>query len=110
MSRDGFAHRLAQHVAVAAQKQPSLLSKRVTPHVLRHSCAMHTLAATGDIRKVALWLGHASIQSTEAYLRADPAEKLAVLAAHGSPTLRQGKFRPPSDKLLAMLADVRNTT
>ena len=108
MSRDGFAHRLAQHVAVAAQKQPSLLSKRVTPHVLRHSCAMHTLAATGDIRKVALWLGHASIQSTEAYLRADPAEKLAVLAAHGSPTLRQGKFRPPSDKLLAMLADVRN--
>jgi integrase len=39
---------------------------------------MHTLAATGDIRKVALWLGHASIQSTETYLRADPEEKLQI--------------------------------
>jgi integrase/recombinase XerD len=110
MSRDGFAHRLAQHVALAAEKQPSLAHKRVTPHVLRHSCAMHTLAATGDIRKVALWLGHASIQSTEAYLRADPAEKLAVLAAHGPPAIKQGKFRPPSDALLAMLSDIRNAT
>jgi hypothetical protein len=65
MTRDGFAFRLAEHVKTAATKQPSILGKRVTPHVLRHSCAMHTLAATGDIRKVALWLGHASIQSTE---------------------------------------------
>jgi integrase/recombinase XerD len=106
MSRDGFAHRLALHVDSAAQKQPSLLRKRVTPHVLRHSCAMHTLAATGDIRKVSLWLGHASLQSTEAYLRVDPAEKLAVLAAHAPPTIQQGRFRPP-DRLLASLADIQ---
>ena len=106
MSRDGFAHRLTLHVGIAAQKQPSLLRKRVTPHVLRHSCAMHTLAATGDIRKVSLWLGHASLQSTEAYLRVDPAEKLAVLAAHAAPTIQQGRFRPP-DRLLATLADIR---
>jgi site-specific recombinase XerD len=78
MTRDGFAFRLAEHVKTAATKQPSILGKRVTPHVLRHSCAMHTLAATGDIRKVALWLGHASIQSTETYLRADPEEKLQI--------------------------------
>jgi integrase/recombinase XerD len=78
--------------------------------VLRHSCAIHTLAATGDIRKVSLWLGHASLQSTEAYLRVDPAEKLAVLAAHASPAIQQGRFRPPSDKLLAMLFEVRNAT
>lgn len=81
MTRDGFAFRLAEHVKTAATKQSSILRKRVTPHVLRHSCAMHTLAATGDIRKVALWLGHASIQSTETYLRADPEEKLQILAA-----------------------------
>jgi integrase/recombinase XerD len=110
MTRDGFAHRLAQHVAVAAERQPSLVGKTVTPHVLRHSCAMHTLAATGDIRKVALWLGHASINSTEAYLRADPDEKLAVLAAHAPPTIRAGKFRPPSDPLLVMLGEVRSIT
>jgi site-specific recombinase XerD len=110
MTRDGFAHRLAKHVAVAAKKQPSLANKRVTPHVLRHSCAMHTLAATSDIRKVALWLGHATIKSTEAYLHADRAEKLAVLAAHGPPTIKQGKFSPLSDALLAMLSDTRNAT
>ena len=110
MSRDGFAHRLAQHVAVAAQKEPSLAHKRVTPHVLRHSCAMHSLAATGDIRKVALWLGHASVQSTEAYLRVDPAEKLAMLNIHAPPVIQQGKFRPRSDALLALLSDVRNAT
>jgi len=110
MTRDGFAHRLAEHIAVAARKQPSLLQKRVTPHVLRHSCAMHTLAATGDIRKVALWLGHASIRTTETYLRVDPAEKLAVLAAHAPPPVKPGRFKPPSDKLMAMLAEVRNAT
>ena len=110
MTRDGFAHRLAQHVAAAAKKQPSLKKKRVTPHVLRHSCAMHTLAATGDIRKVALWLGHASIESTEAYLRADPAEKLAVLGANTPPAIKAGKFRPPSDALIATLGDIRNAT
>jgi len=107
MTRDGFAFRLAKHVATAAKKQPSLLGKQVTPHVLRHSCAMHTLAATGDIRKVALWLGHASIQSTEAYLRADPEEKLQILVAHGSPAIRPGRFRPPADPLITMLNEVR---
>src|SRR3954465_4583139 len=108
MTRDGFAHRLAGHVEAAARKAPSLAAKRVTPHVLRHSCAMHTLAATGDIRKVALWLGHASIQSTEHSLRADPTEKLAVLAAHGPPAIKAGRFRPPSDRLMAVLATARD--
>ena len=107
MTRDGFAFRLAEHVKRAAEKQPSILGKRVTPHVLRHSCAMHTLAATGDIRKVALWLGHASIQSTETYLRADPEEKLQILAAHGAPAIRPGRFKPQSDDLLSMLQEIR---
>ncbi len=110
MTRDGFAHRLAVHVAAAGVKRPSILGKHVTPHVLRHSCAMHTLAATGDIRKVSLWLGHASLESTEAYMHADPAEKLAVLAAHGAPTVQRGRFRSPSDRLLAMLAEAASLT
>jgi site-specific recombinase XerC len=76
MTRDGLRSVWPSTSRRRQTKQPSILGKRVTPHVLRHSCAMHTLAATGDIRKVALWLGHASIQSTEAYLRADPEEKL----------------------------------
>ena len=108
LSRDGFAHRLAVHVAAAVRKRPALSEKRVTPHVLRHSCAMHTLEATGDIRKVSLWLGHASLQSTEAYLRVDPGEKLAILAANTAPTVPKGRFRTP-DKLLAMLAEIQKS-
>lgn len=102
LTRSGFEYLLAKHVRAATAKQPSLATKRISPHSLRHSCAMHTLQATGDIRKVALWLGHASLQSTEAYLRADPTEKLEALTAVIPPSLRRGHFRPP-DKLLAML-------
>ena len=109
MTRDGFAYRLRQHVVVAERTAPSIADKHVTPHVLRHSCAMHTLQATGDVRKVALWLGHASLQTTEMYLRADPTEKLALLDAHHAPLIKPGKFRPPSDKLMAILAAATST-
>lgn len=104
MSRSGFAYILAKHAAAAARKQPSIAKKRVTPHVLRHTCAMHTLQATSDVRKVSLWLGHASLTSTEAYLRADPTEKLEALAAVMPPNLKRGRFKAP-DKLLAMLSN-----
>jgi integrase/recombinase XerD len=102
MTRSGFEYILAKHVATAASKVPSIAAKSVTPHVLRHTCAMHTLQATRDVRKVSLWLGHASLQSTEVYLRADPTEKLEALAALAPPILKPGRFRAP-DKLLAML-------
>jgi integrase/recombinase XerD len=102
MTRSGFERVLEKHVAQSAEHCPSLRTKRVSPHILRHSCAMNTLKATRDIRKVALWLGHASIQTTEVYLHADTTEKLETLAALKSPLLRPGKFRPP-DRLLAAL-------
>jgi integrase/recombinase XerD len=100
LTRSGFKHILKKHVAVAAQKCASLKAKRVSPHVCRHTCALNTLRATGDIRKVALWLGHESIQSTEVYLRADPSEKREILEALLPPTLKRGSFRP-ADKLIA---------
>jgi site-specific recombinase XerD len=105
MTRSGFEYILAKHVVSAAEQQPSLAEKRVSPHVLRHTCAMHTLQATGDVRKVSLWLGHATMQSTEIYLRADPTEKLEALASRAPPGLQPGRFRVP-DKLVAMLQGI----
>ena len=102
LTRAGFAHLLGQHVTTATRTEPTLATKRVSPHVLRHTCAMHTLEATGDMRKVALWLGHATLQSTEVYVRADPTEKLDMMRGMLPPTLRPGKFRP-SDQLIAVL-------
>ena len=103
MTRSGFEYILEKHAAAAVSVAPTLATKSISPHVLRHSCAMHMLQATRDIRKVALWLCHATLQSTEIYLRADPTEKLEMLDALAPLGIKPGKFRPP-DKLIAMLA------
>lgn len=107
MTRYGFEYILAKHVTTAATTCPSISSKRVSPHVLRHTCAMRTLQATHDVRKVSLWLGHASVKSTEVYLRADPTEKLEALEAGAAPSIRRGKFNAP-DRLMEMLHTPRN--
>ena len=104
LTRSGFEYILAKHVAVATAHAPSLASKRVSPHVLRHTCAMNVLQATRDVRRVSLWLGHATMKSTEVYLRADPTEKLAAFDAGAAPFLRPGCFTAP-DKLMAMLRE-----
>ena len=95
------------HAATVRQKLPSLASKRISPHALRHSCATHTLEATRDIRKVSLWLGHQSIRSTEIYLRADQGVKLEVLANRSAPAIEKGSFRDAPDRLMAILKDAK---
>jgi len=102
MTRTGFEYVLKQHVGCAQKSCPSLCKKRVSPHTLRHGCAMWMLQTTHDIRKVALWLGHSSVQTTEVYLRADPTEKLEAVSALTPPALRRGRFSAP-DQLVAML-------
>jgi integrase/recombinase XerD len=72
MTRAGFEYVLDKHVRRAAKIYPALAGRTVSPHQLRHSCAVVMLQATRDIRKVALWLGHADIRTTE------------VLSPHGS--------------------------
>ena len=103
MSPDGFAYILKKHVATATRTRPSLKDKRVTPHVIRHSTAMTILHATGDIRKISIWLGHADVKTTEVYLRASPAEKLGILAANAPPSIRPGTFTGVKDELLMAL-------
>lgn len=102
MSRFGFDYVLRKHVQTAAQCCASLQKKQVSPHVLRHASAMLVLQATGDIRKVSLWLGHANLRTTEIYLRADPTEKLDAMESVLPLALRRGQFRSP-DKLIASL-------
>lgn len=102
MTRAGFEHILQKHAVAAGQRCPSLQGKRISPHVLRHTCALKVLQATGDIRKVALWLGHENIQTTETYLQVDVTQRIAALGSVTPPTLRPGTFRPP-DRLIAML-------
>ena len=85
LSRWGFAYLLKRHAATAARTQSGLGKKRVS-HVLRHTCAMIVLQATQDIRKVSLWLEHATLTTTEIYTRGDPTEKLDAMELIVPPT------------------------
>ena len=104
MGRAGFKYLLHKHVRAAAAVCPSLAGRSISPHQLRHSCALIMLQATRDVRKVALWLGHADVRTTEVYLRVDPSEKLEAVEAVLPPELRRGRFKAP-DALVAMLMD-----
>ncbi len=102
MTRAGFEYILTKHSRAAANYCPSLLTKRVSPHVLRHTCALTVLQATNDLRKASLWLGHANMQTTEIYTRADSSVKLEALESMVAPKLRTGRFKA-TDKLIASL-------
>jgi site-specific recombinase XerD len=102
LTRFGFEYILTKHAQTAATSCPSLSAKRISPHVLRHTCALTVLQATKDLRKVSLWLGHAHMQTTEMYTRADPSVKLEALEAMIAPKLRSGRFKA-TDKLIASL-------
>ncbi len=106
MTRAGFEYVLDKHVRKAAETCASLRERSISPHQLRHSCAIVMLQATHDIRKVALWLGHADIRTTEVYLRMDPSEKLEAVEAVVPPELRRGRFKAPDALIASLLSDV----
>lgn len=102
LSTDAVAWLLRKYAAVAATTCPSIAGKNVTPHVLRHSCAMALRAAGVDISVIALWLGHESIESTQIYLHADLAIKQEALARTTPIGTLPGRYRP-ADPVLAFL-------
>ena len=102
LTTDAVALRLKLHAATAARACPTIATKNLTPHILRHTCAMRMLAAGIDATTIALWLGHESPDSTRAYLHADLQLKQQALDRTAPPRTRHGRYRPP-DKLLAFL-------
>ena len=105
LSRDGVAYVLAKHTARARLRCPSLKTKRVSPHVLRHSTAMDLLQHGVDRSVIALWLGHESMDTTQVYLHANLQLKEQALAKTVPFPGRAGRYRP-KDKLLAFLQDL----
>ena len=102
LSRDALEHRLAKYVGVAAASCPSLQTKRITAHVLRHTAAMRLLQAGVDTSVIALWLGHEQVDTTQIYLHADLSIKERALALTRPPSTKPGRFHA-SDSLLAFL-------
>jgi integrase/recombinase XerD len=97
-----FELRLDKHTTTAARTCPTLSTKRITPHTLRHTNAMLLRAENVDIYTIALWLGHATVKSTEIYLHADNKLKQDAIERAAPIGTRPGRYRPP-DRLLAFL-------
>jgi len=102
MTRPAVTARLQLAVKKAALVCPQLDKRDVTPHVVRHSTAMHMLQSGVDITLIALWLGHESPATTHMYVEADLAMKERALNAVQPPHLKQTRYKP-SDRVLHFL-------
>jgi site-specific recombinase XerD len=102
LSRDAIEHRLARHLAVATESCPSMKTKHITMHTLRHTAAMRLLLAGNDITVIALWLGHEQITTTQIYLHADMTHKQQAIDRTKPLNAKPGRYQPP-DTLLAFL-------
>jgi len=105
LSSDGLDYILQQAVQCAAIRCPSLLTKRVTPHVVRHTSAMALLQAGVDMAVIALWLGHESIETTHIYVEADLATKERALERIAPENGSVRRFKA-DDTLLAFLSSL----
>lgn len=102
LTPDAIERRVSIHAATAARRCPSLTTKNLHPHVLRHSCAMALLRSNVDVAVIALWLGHADMRSTDAYVHADLGIKERALAMTTPASVKPGRYKPP-DPVLAFL-------
>jgi site-specific recombinase XerD len=102
LSEDAVQSLVAKYARAAASRCPSIAAKHVTPHVLRHSCAMMLRESGVDISTIALFLGHEQIATAQIYLHADLAVKERALARSAPPGVEPGRFLP-ADALLAFL-------
>ena len=103
LSADAVQWLVTKYAVTAANACPSIAAKTISPHILRHTCAMNLLRSGVDVAVIALWLGHESSQTTTAiYLHADMALKEQALARTTPPNTKPGHYRPP-DALLSFL-------
>jgi site-specific recombinase XerD len=102
LSRSGVENRLHVAITAASKQCQSLASRRISPHTLRHTTAMHLLQSGVDITAIALWLGHEDPATTHMYVEADLAMKEAALRRVEDPAPSRLRFHP-RDSLLAFL-------
>jgi site-specific recombinase XerD len=102
MSRSNVVQRLELAVARATNQAPSIVKKRISPHIIRHTTAMHLLQSGVPFNVIALWLGHESTTTTHRYVEADLAMKEKALARLEAPDTTIRRFKAP-DLLMRFL-------
>jgi site-specific recombinase XerD len=88
ITRFGIRHVVRKYAVKASEECPSLKSKKVSPHTLRHTTAIHLLQSGNDISVVKDWMGHADINTTHGYVEIDLKMKQKALDACAPPTLK----------------------
>jgi site-specific recombinase XerD len=97
MSRSGIAQRLRMAVRKAQSGCSALQFPRISPHLIRHTTAMHLLQSGVDLSVIAMWLGHETTQTTHQYLDADLETKKRALACLKPPKTRRSPRCRPDD-------------
>jgi site-specific recombinase XerD len=105
MTRSNVNKRLVSAVARAAERYPSLSTRHISPHSVRHSTAMHMLQSGVAFSVIALWLGHESMTTTHRYVEADLTMKQNALARLQEPPMEPTRYQPP-DELMRFLLDL----
>jgi site-specific recombinase XerD len=105
MTRSNVNKRLVIAVARAAERYPSLSTRHISPHSVRHSTAMHMLQSGVAFSVIALWLGHESMTTTHRYVEADLTMKQNALARLQEPPMEPTRYQPP-DELMRFLLDL----
>ena len=103
LTRYGIHILVKRYARRAAVTTPSLRTKRVSPHTLRHTTAMHLLRSGVDINTIRIWLGHVSLQTTHLYAESDLKMKAKALARCEAPLLQTGRKRDKQQGILAFL-------
>lgn len=86
ITRFGIHTLVERHVATAVAIAPSIKTKKVSPHVIRHSTGSHLLRAGVDINTIRAWLGHVSVNTTNIYAETDLETKARALAICAPPS------------------------
>jgi site-specific recombinase XerD len=105
LSRSGVEDRLGEAVRAAVAKCPTLVGRRISPHTLRHTTAMHLLQSGVDVTVIAVWLGHESPETTHMYVEANLAMKEKALSRIEEIPGVPLRYRA-DDELLRFLADL----
>ena len=105
LSRSGVRQRLELAVDTARNQCPSLSTKNVSPHTIRHTTAMHLLQSGVDMSVIALWLGHESLATTHMYIEADLTMKEQALGSLAEPGGSVARYHPP-EKLIQFLDEL----
>ena len=102
MTRCNASQRLGLAVSRATAHLPGLAKKKISPHTVRHTSAMHMLQSGVRFDVIALWLGHESMSTTHRYVEADMTMKKKALARLQAPDTKMPRFRAP-DSLMRFL-------